>query len=37
LDDGDRIMPFNNAGARPVVDDRTACYRALAEVVDPRA
>jgi len=37
LDDGDRIMLFDNAGARPVVDDRAARYRALAEVVDPRS
>ena len=37
LDDGDRIMLFDNSGARPVVDDRSARYRALAEVVDPRS
>jgi para-nitrobenzyl esterase len=37
LDDGDRIMLFDNGGARPVVDDRSARYRALAGVVDPRS
>lgn len=37
LDDGERIMLFDNEGARPVVDDRAARYRALAEVVDPRS
>jgi para-nitrobenzyl esterase len=37
VDDAERIMLFDNDGARPVVDDRAPRYRALAEVVDPRS
>ena len=37
LDDAERIMLFDNDGARPVVDDRTPRYQSLAEVVDPRS
>jgi para-nitrobenzyl esterase len=33
----DRIMLFDNDGAKPVVDDRAARYQALAEIVDPRS
>jgi para-nitrobenzyl esterase len=33
----DRIMLFDDAGARPQVDDRAPRYRALAEIVDPRS
>jgi para-nitrobenzyl esterase len=35
--DAERIMLFDNGGARAVVDDRAPRYRALAEVVDPRS
>jgi para-nitrobenzyl esterase len=33
----DLIMLFDDAGARPQVDDRAPRYRALAEIVDPRS
>jgi para-nitrobenzyl esterase len=33
----ERIMLFDDAEARPVVDDRAVRYRALAEIVDPRS
>jgi para-nitrobenzyl esterase len=34
---GDRIMLFDDDGARPQLDDRAARYQALAEIVDPRS
>jgi para-nitrobenzyl esterase len=34
---GDRIMLFDNEGARPLVDDRAVRYQALADIIDPRS
>ena len=34
---GDRIMLFDNEGARTQVDDRAARYQAVADIVDPRS
>jgi para-nitrobenzyl esterase len=34
---GDRIMRFDNEGARPLVDDRAVRYQALADIIDPRS
>jgi para-nitrobenzyl esterase len=33
----DRIMLFDDAGARPEADERAARYRAMAEIVDPKS
>ena len=33
----DRIMLFDNDGAKPMKDDRAPRYQALAEIVDPRS
>jgi len=33
----EQIVLFDNEGAKPVRDDRTERYRALAEIVDPRS
>lgn len=37
LADDDQIMLFDDAGARPVKDDRAPRYRALATLVDPKS
>jgi para-nitrobenzyl esterase len=34
---GEQIMLFDDAGAKPQVDDRAGRYRALAEIADPRS